>query len=62
MGTELLLDYPTPDSYKKFNERMAKGQIPKSSKIGNGITYMPPGPMKNGPLTIFTTGPMACKR
>lgn len=36
-GPELLLDYPTPDSYKKFNERMAKGQIPKSSKIGNGI-------------------------
>jgi murein L,D-transpeptidase YafK len=33
----LLLDYPTQYDYQKFNDRKAKGLIPKSSKIGNGI-------------------------
>jgi murein L,D-transpeptidase YafK len=36
-GPELLLDYPNGPSYKKFNERVAKGVIPKTAKIGNGI-------------------------
>ncbi len=36
-GPELLLDYPNGPSYKKFNERVAKGIIPKTAKIGNGI-------------------------
>jgi murein L,D-transpeptidase YafK len=36
-GPELLLDYPNETSYKKFNERKAKGMIPKTAKIGNGI-------------------------
>jgi murein L,D-transpeptidase YafK len=36
-GPELLLDYPNDVSYKKFNERVAKGILPKSAKIGNGI-------------------------
>lgn len=36
-GPELLLDYPTPSNVKRFNERKAKGLIPKTAKIGNGI-------------------------
>lgn len=36
-GPELLLDYPTPDSYKRFNERKQKGVIPKTARIGDGI-------------------------
>jgi murein L,D-transpeptidase YafK len=36
-GPELLLDYPTGESYQRFNERKAKGLIPKNAKIGNGI-------------------------
>ncbi len=36
-GPELLLDYPNGPSFKKFNDRVAKGVIPKNSKIGNGI-------------------------
>jgi len=36
-GPELLLDYPNNASYQKFNERVAKGILPKSAKIGNGI-------------------------
>ncbi|MBS1510058.1 MAG: L,D-transpeptidase [Bacteroidetes bacterium] len=36
-GPELLLDYPNTDSYKKFNDRKAKGLIPSNAKIGDGI-------------------------
>ncbi|HVM86834.1 MAG TPA: L,D-transpeptidase [Puia sp.] len=33
----MLLDYPTKTDYIKFNDRKAKGQIPKNARIGNGI-------------------------
>ena len=36
-GPELLLDYPTPESHKRFNERKQKGIIPKTARIGDGI-------------------------
>ncbi len=36
-GIELLLDYPNAESFKRFNERKAKGLIPKDAKIGDGI-------------------------
>ncbi len=36
-GPELLLDYPTPTSFQRFNDRKQKGLIPKSAKIGDGI-------------------------
>jgi murein L,D-transpeptidase YafK len=31
------LDYPTPPDIAKFNERKAKGLIPRSARIGDGI-------------------------
>jgi murein L,D-transpeptidase YafK len=34
---ELLLDYPTPESHRRFKERKASGLIPKSARIGDGI-------------------------
>ena len=33
----MLLDFPTRADMDKFNERKAKGLIPKSARIGNGI-------------------------
>ncbi len=36
-GPQMLLDYPNDVSVKRFNERKAKGLIPKTAKIGNGI-------------------------
>lgn len=36
-GPELLLDYPNDESYQRFNERKAKGVLPKAAKIGGGI-------------------------
>jgi len=36
-GPELLLDYPNEESYQLFNDRKAKGLIPRNARIGNGI-------------------------
>ena len=36
-GPELLLDYPNPESVRKFNERKSRGLLPSNAKIGNGI-------------------------
>jgi murein L,D-transpeptidase YafK len=36
-GPELLLDYPNQTSIAKFNDRKAKGLLPKNARIGNGI-------------------------
>jgi murein L,D-transpeptidase YafK len=33
----MVLDYPTKADYAKFNQRKAKGLIPKTAKIGGGI-------------------------
>ena len=36
-GPELLLDYPNDISVQRFKDRKAKGLLPKTAKIGNGI-------------------------
>jgi murein L,D-transpeptidase YafK len=36
-GCFLLLDYPTQESMKKFQERKTAGAIPKTAKVGGGI-------------------------
>ncbi len=36
-GPELLLDYPTAESVRRFKERKAKGLIPANARIGDGI-------------------------
>jgi murein L,D-transpeptidase YafK len=36
-GLELLLDYPNPESRRKFEERKKAGKIPTKARIGNGI-------------------------
>ena len=36
-GCFLLLDYPTQDNVRKFEERKTRGQIPKTAKIGSAI-------------------------
>jgi len=33
----MLLDYPTAESFAKFNERKQKGLIPSNAQIGGGI-------------------------
>lgn len=36
-GCFLLLDYPTQESLKKFQDRKTTGAIPKTAKVGGGI-------------------------
>lgn len=36
-GKIMLIDYPTKDSWQKFNQRKSQGVIPKTAKIGGGI-------------------------
>lgn len=33
----LMLDYPNAESYKKFNDRKARGLIPQNAQIGGGV-------------------------
>ena len=33
----MALDYPTKESWEKFNKRKANGEIPESARIGGGI-------------------------
>jgi murein L,D-transpeptidase YafK len=33
----ILFDYPTAESYQKFNERKRTGEIPQDAKIGGGV-------------------------
>ncbi|MBK7432754.1 MAG: L,D-transpeptidase [Chitinophagaceae bacterium] len=36
-GPELLLDYPNEETLQRFNERKAKGLLPKNARPGGGI-------------------------
>ncbi len=33
----MMLDYPNAESYKKFNDRKARGLIPQNASIGGGV-------------------------
>ena len=33
----IMLDYPTKESYEKFNERKQRGEIPRNATIGGGV-------------------------
>ena len=40
----MLIDFPTKSDLEKFNQRKAKGLIPKNAKIGGGIAIHGTGP------------------
>jgi len=52
-GPELLLDYPNEVSIQRFNERKAKGLLPKSAKIGNGIAIHATRPQEEWTVDNF---------
>ena len=52
-GPELLLDYPNPTSMQKFNERKAKGLIPKTARIGDGIAIHATRPQEEWTVDNF---------
>lgn len=52
-GPELLLDYPNPTSVQRFNERKAKGLIPKNAKIGDGIAIHATRPQEEWTIDTY---------
>jgi murein L,D-transpeptidase YafK len=52
-GPELLLDYPNDISVQRFNERKAKGLIPKNAKIGDGIAIHATRPSEEWTIDNF---------
>lgn len=59
-GFELLLDFPNEESIKKFNERMSKGLIPKSAKIGNGIAIHATRPQEEWTVDYYQNWTDGC--
>ena len=52
-GPELLLNYPNEMSVQKFNERKAKGLIPRSAKIGDGIAIHATRPQEEWTIDTY---------
>ena len=52
-GPELLLDYPNPESLQRFNERKAKGLLPKNAKPGGGIAIHATRPHEEWTVDYF---------
>jgi len=52
-GPELLLDYPTKESFQRFNQRKANGQLPKNARIGNGIAIHATRPQEEWTVDNF---------
>jgi murein L,D-transpeptidase YafK len=56
----LVLDYPTKESWEKFNKRKAQGLIPKSAKIGGGIALHGTWPNDNIVVDDYTNWTQGC--
>lgn len=56
----LMLDYPTKESWQKFNTRKLNGDIPKSAKIGGGIAIHGTWPNDNIVVDDFTNWTQGC--
>ena len=59
-GPELLLDFPNEESLKKFNERINKGLVPKTAKIGNGIAIHATRPEEEWTVDYFQNWTDGC--
>lgn len=52
-GPELLLDFPNDESIQLFNQRKAKGLIPKNARIGGGIAIHATRPQEEWTIDHF---------
>lgn len=57
---ELLLNYPNPDSYKKFDERKEEGVIPKNAQIGGGIAIHATRPQEEWTVDYYQNWTDGC--
>jgi murein L,D-transpeptidase YafK len=56
----LMLDYPTKESWEKFNLRKAQGIIPRSASIGGGIALHGTWPNDNIVVDDYTNWTQGC--
>lgn len=59
-GPELLLDFPNEESIKKFNERQARGIIPRNARIGSGIAIHATRPQEEWTIDYFQNWTDGC--
>ncbi|MEP7080445.1 MAG: L,D-transpeptidase, partial [Ginsengibacter sp.] len=57
---EMLLDYPNPESIKRFNERKARGEVPRNAKIGGGIAIHATRPQEEWTVDYFQNWTDGC--
>lgn len=57
---ELLLNYPDPESYKRFDERKAEGLIPKNAQIGGGIAIHATRPQEEWTVDYYQNWTDGC--
>ena len=57
---QLLLDYPTVENRKKFNDRKEKGLIPKSARIGGGIAIHATRPQEEWTVDYYQNWTDGC--
>jgi len=56
----MLIDYPTKESYDKFNQRKAAGIIPKQAKIGGAIGIHGSWPREDYAIDHYQNWTMGC--
>jgi murein L,D-transpeptidase YafK len=54
------LDYPTPESIQKFNERKAQGLIPHNAKIGGAIGIHGTWPREDFAIDLYDNWTAGC--
>ena len=59
-GPELLLDFPNQESIRKFNERVNRGLVPRTAKIGNGIAIHATRPEEEWTVDYFQNWTDGC--
>ncbi len=57
---ELLLDYPTDENKRKFNERKERGLIPRTARIGGGIAIHATRPQEEWTVDHFQNWTDGC--
>ena len=56
----MALDYPTKDSWDKFNQRKSKGEIPASAKIGGAIGIHGTWPHEDFQIDLYKNWTLGC--
>ena len=57
---ELLLNYPNEESVEKFKERISRGEIPRSAKIGGGIAIHATRPQEEWTVDYYQNWTDGC--